>query len=157
MSEKDKEKKEISRSENKSTNMGHLWKPGESGNPGGRPKGLARLVRDSTKDGKLIVEQMVKILTGKTIKGAWGSPAYRDILDAAKWLADRGFGHSELTLDVNGDEYDLKRILLVELQKHDKSREVRNIPEGALEGQVVEAEQPLQHPDQERGDNKISD
>jgi hypothetical protein len=64
--------------------------PGKTGNPGGRPKGLAALAREGTDDGKLLVEQMVKIVMGQTINRI--KPKISDVINAVEWLADRGFG-----------------------------------------------------------------
>ena len=61
------------------------WLPGVSGNPGGRPKGLAELVRAETRDGAEVVEFMLRILRGKR-------QPMRLRMEAAAWLADRGFG-----------------------------------------------------------------
>lgn len=68
------------------------FKPGRSANPGGRPKGLARRVRELTSDGEEIVDVMLRILRGE-VKGT-----ARDRLEAGRWLADRGFGRSPETL-----------------------------------------------------------
>lgn len=64
------------------------WRKGQSGNPGGRPRGLASRVREATRDGEDLVEFMLNVLNGK-IKA---TP--RDRIESAKWLADRGFGRS---------------------------------------------------------------
>jgi hypothetical protein len=70
---------------------GRGFRPGESGNPGGRPKGLAALVREKTNDGKFLVEQMMKLARGQSIiKGT--KPKHSDVTAAVEWLADRGFG-----------------------------------------------------------------
>src|SRR5262245_61417226 len=59
---------------------------GVSGNPGGRPKGLARRVRELVgSDGHEIVDFMFETMSNAKARTA-------DRLDAAKWLADRGFG-----------------------------------------------------------------
>ena len=36
-------------------NLGRPWRKGESGNPGGRPKGFAALIRETTDNGKALV------------------------------------------------------------------------------------------------------
>jgi hypothetical protein len=69
--------------------------PGQSGNPGGRPKGLARRVRELVgEDGALIAEFMLGVLTNEKER-----TAYR--IEAAKWLGDRGFGRAVQALDID--------------------------------------------------------
>lgn len=60
---------------------------GVSGNPGGRPKGLANLVREQTKDGTEIVTFMLGVMRDE-------DAPLRERREAAMWLADRGFGKS---------------------------------------------------------------
>ena len=72
---------------------------------GGRPKGLATLVREQTRDGKEIVELMLGIMRGThTILGYTAEgvpfqrePSHRDRIESAEWLADRGFGKALIT------------------------------------------------------------
>jgi len=66
---------------------GKGWQPGVSGNPGGRPKGLARFIRDQTMDGEELATFMLEIFRGETSEAD-----LRDRIAAATWLADRGFG-----------------------------------------------------------------
>jgi hypothetical protein len=71
--------------------------PGQSGNPGGRPKGLARRVREIVgDDGDEIVRFMYQVMTDPKARMA-------DRLEAGSWLANRGFGRSvqPVDLDVN--------------------------------------------------------
>ena len=69
--------------------------PGQSGNPGGRPKGLARRVRELVGDsGELILEFMVEVLGDETARMA-------DRLEAARWLADRGFGKAVQAVEID--------------------------------------------------------
>ena len=73
-----------------STAVGRPFPKGVSGNPGGRPRGLASYVREKTCDGTEIVDLMVSVMRGETVDGA--KPRLRDRMDAATWLSDRGFG-----------------------------------------------------------------
>jgi hypothetical protein len=72
-----------------------LFKPGQTGNPGGRPRGLAELVRQETKDGAELVAFMLRILRGRK-----QPTRYR--LEAAAWLADRGFGKALQQMELSG-------------------------------------------------------
>lgn len=74
---------------------GHGFKPGQSGNPGGRPKGLSRRVRELVgDDGHEIAEFMFSVMADERARNA-------DRIDAAKWLADRGFGRAAITVDAS--------------------------------------------------------
>jgi hypothetical protein len=78
---------------------GRGFTPGRSGNPGGRPKGLTRRVRELVgDDGTAIAEFMYAVMADEGSRTA-------DRLEAARWLADRGFGKSpqgvELALDAH--------------------------------------------------------
>jgi len=72
------------------------FKKGQSGNPGGRPKGLAARVRAETRDNEEQVEFFLRLsrtLNPETpekerIPGA----TLRDVREAHEWLADRGSG-----------------------------------------------------------------
>ncbi len=74
--------------------------PGHSGNPGGRPKGLAERVRRATHDGKTIVDFMVAVARGGKIDGR--KPRLCDQMDANKWLADRGWGKPVQAIEYGG-------------------------------------------------------
>ncbi len=77
---------------NRGTTVGGItgrgFAPGRSGNPGGRPKGLTRRVRELVgDDGTAIAEFMYSVMADEGARTA-------DRLEAARWLADRGFGKS---------------------------------------------------------------
>src|SRR5262245_12477117 len=87
--------------ENKALTRGNpAWMPGApSPNPGGRPRGLAALVREQTGDGLELVAFMLTIFRGKR-KGA----SLKLRMEAAAWLADRGFGKATQLLEMSGPE-----------------------------------------------------
>jgi len=77
---------------------GRPWLPGQSGNPGGRPKGLAALVRQETKDGEELVRFMLGVMRGRK------KAPMRLRMEAVAWLADRGFGRVPMPLEHAGPE-----------------------------------------------------
>ena len=94
------------------------WKPGQSGNPSGRPRGtrdLAGYVLESTDGGKELVDALICIARGavpnlavqkgsRPRKDQQVRPA--DQLKAIEMLLDRGFGRSPQQLDVARSVYD---------------------------------------------------
>ena len=74
--------------------------PGVSGNPGGRPPGLARLAREATGNGVDIIAFFTLVSRGVKPEG-WpdGERLSADhMIDANRWLADRGWGRSPITI-----------------------------------------------------------
>lgn len=80
---------------------GKGFKKGKTGNPGGRPKGFASMIRENTKNGKEIAMFMLKIMRGEMVCDR--EPDVRDSIKAAEWLADRGFGKSTETVKIEGE------------------------------------------------------
>lgn len=74
--------------------IGRPFLPGQSGNPGGRKKGLMPLVRKATSDGKLLVDFLVRVVAGKVSKAT-----VADRIRAAAELMDRGYGKPRPTTD----------------------------------------------------------
>ena len=70
---------------------------GVSGNPGGRPKGLASEIRERTKDGEELVGFMLRVFRGELPEAK-----LRDRLDAATWLSDRAFGKPVQAMEHSG-------------------------------------------------------
>jgi hypothetical protein len=89
----------VAQNNGRTTRMGGItgsgFLPGHSGNPGGRPKGLSRRVRELIgDDGEAIAEFMLSVMNDQKARTA-------DRLEAGRWLADRGFGRSVQALDVD--------------------------------------------------------
>jgi hypothetical protein len=86
---------------------GRPFQKGQSGNPGGRAKGagLADYIRTQTKDGRELADFMVAILRNDKDGELGGRVPLPVRMEAATWLADRGFGKpvqaTELNADVN--------------------------------------------------------
>jgi hypothetical protein len=77
-----------SRGTNSKGTIGRPFAKGVSGNPGGRPKSLQRRVRELVgEDGDRIVAYMVSVLDDP-------AAPRRDRMQAAEWLADRGWGRA---------------------------------------------------------------
>ena len=88
------------------------WKPGQSGNPSGRPRGtrdLAGYVLESTDGGKELIDALVCLARGimpnvpvqegsRPRKDQQVRPA--DQLKAIEMLLDRGFGRSPQQFDI---------------------------------------------------------
>ena len=97
---------------NNSENNLSPWKPGQSGNPSGRPRGtrdLAGHVLETTDGGKDLVDTLVSIARGampKVLVQEGSSPRKdqqvrpADQLKGIEMLLDRGFGSSPQQLDI---------------------------------------------------------
>ena len=81
------------------------WKPGQSGNPGGRPKVSAE-IRDLARDhGAKAIERLVALMHSKN-----ESVAVR----AAEALLDRGYGRPVQGMALSGAERPVPRVIHVE-------------------------------------------
>jgi hypothetical protein len=90
-----------------------LFQPGRSGNPGGRKKTLAALIRAQTGDGAELVAFMLHVLRGARVDGRKRAPL-RLRMEAAAWLADRAFGKVPQPLEHAGaDGHPLRFTLLL--------------------------------------------
>jgi hypothetical protein len=85
------------------------FKPGQSGNPGGRPRGdLARLIRERvTEDGQaspdVLVDFWFSVLANK-VPGMEGEAKIQDMQRASEVLAERGWGKATQPMEHSGPE-----------------------------------------------------
>jgi len=78
---------------------GRGFMPGQSGNPGGRPRNLARLIRTGLSDGDEIVAFYLDVLRGnQKALGCW--VRLRDRLAAGQWLSEHGWGRAPIVVDL---------------------------------------------------------
>ena len=78
------------------------WKPGESGNPGGMPKGWSELKRAAREQTAEAVERLVNLMRGKDAHGE-KVPA-RTQHAAIETLLDRGWGKPAQVIEGEGEQ-----------------------------------------------------
>lgn len=72
----------------------YKWQAGHTGNPGGRPKGLASYIREHTMDGRELADFLLQAMRGElSFKGP-------DRIKACEMLLNRGFG-AQPVIDVD--------------------------------------------------------
>jgi hypothetical protein len=76
------------------------WQPGQSGNPGGRPRNLGRLARALTGDGEDCARLWKRMMDGEE-PGTEGKRGLRWRAWASQRLAERGFGKPTTPIDVH--------------------------------------------------------
>jgi len=69
-------------------------------NPGGRPQGLAKLAREAVGDGRDLIDFYRAVFKGDTKALGTRRIALRDRIQAADWLAERGWGKAPVVVDV---------------------------------------------------------
>jgi hypothetical protein len=85
-----------------------VWRPGQSGNPAGRPvtvSTLSRYVHQETARGIEIVNLFLAVMRGEliTFGRARRRPTMGERLLAAQWLADRGWGKAREMVSIEDE------------------------------------------------------
>lgn len=91
----------------------HMFKPGQSGNPGGRPKKAVDLAAKASQFDDELLAMLVGIVRDK-------KASRKDKMDAAKILFDRGFGRPSQSVMLQGDPE--KPIATTELSPEDYAK-----------------------------------
>lgn len=113
-----------------SSNLPQRWKPGQSGNPSGRPKGfkgLAAMIQKETGDGKELIEFALRIFRGLPDEKTKVAPSLQMRWDAMCFLVDRGYGKAVTPIDLTVGEgshledLDMKRLSTEELNQIERA------------------------------------
>jgi len=91
-------------------------KKGEVRNPGGRPKGLERIIREQTKDGSEIVKVFLSVFNGE-VQPDGNLPSTKDRMQAAEWLTERGYGKVKDQVELSGDAVNPVTMLVAAVNK----------------------------------------
>ena len=75
----------------------HMWKPGTSGNPGGRPKKVKELAEKAGRYTDVVFAQFEDMLKNPNTKDETRMAICRELLD-------RGFGRPAQSLAIHGDD-----------------------------------------------------
>ena len=85
------------------------WRPGQSGNPLGHHlsiHGFAAQIRRATGNGQQLISFFKDVLEGNPITRPGRKPLIPDLdqrIEAARWLADRGWGRAKEFLEITGE------------------------------------------------------
>ena len=110
------------------------FKPGQSGNPSGKPKSFARKIREQTKDGEELVEYALGVWRNQKL-------TLRDRWPAFVWLTEYAYGKAPSfapiedgdPLELDGYDREIEK-LMDELAARRKARPRRKAQNGPVAG-----------------------
>jgi hypothetical protein len=129
------------------------WRPGQSGNPSGHNVSfwtLAAQIRRASGDGQEIVDFLFAVMRGGPIvvpgRRAPLVPRLEHRMQAAVWLADRGWGKARDTIELKDEEDEKvsreRRLAIVRAMTEDERAQLRELLERAqarIESQAASA------------------
>ncbi len=109
---------------------GVRFKPGQTGNPGGRPKtkGFPERIRQATRDGEELIEVALQVLRDTELSASTR-------LKALEWLGDRMLGKAPQLVAV--EQVDPEKRLSFEHMPLEERLELERLMTRALEGPAV--------------------
>jgi DNA-binding MarR family transcriptional regulator len=133
----------------------HWYKPGQSGNPNGFTgplRSLAAQIRQQTGNGSEIAALYLLVMRGEPIRmpgkrikrskngriitSTYVRPTLDQRIDAAAWLADRGWGKAKETIELTGEASPAQRLELLKRLSEDERAQLRGLLQRALEAQA---------------------
>ncbi len=102
-----------------------MWKPGQSGNPAGRPKGavgLAGYIREQSDNGKLFVDLLIRVAMCETEYLDKHKVTLDHRLEAMRILLNRGYGRAVDTLVLGGGGSSLSEIIVQHFEQREAER-----------------------------------
>jgi hypothetical protein len=123
------------------------WRPGQSGNPGGRPKGLPEYVRRKCgRNGQKLIDALIAIAFGTDAdrRALFGErvpyPSLKDRMVAIELLLTRGFGRPAQTNDPVAPVASEKRdVIVINLPRPPRALEGREVVYGLYDKNETDA------------------
>lgn len=81
----------------------HQFKPGQTGNPNGRPKSYRTRIQEMEQTGKLDPEAVILAIQKEALKGD---------VRAAEWLASHGHGKPSQSIDVTSKGQGIRGVII---------------------------------------------
>jgi hypothetical protein len=110
------------------------WQPGQSRNPnGGRTPllAMASQVRQASGNGGELVEFFVRVLRGDALPARSGRrrhyPSLNQRIEAAMWVADRGWGRAREVIELAGESTPEERLRILQRMSEDDRAALRAI------------------------------